>query len=196
MAVELFFIRHGETDYNRQYRYCGISDVSLNEQGVRQISDLASKLPFFSPDIIFGSISKRVQQTARILFSNREVVFTPSLLELNFGLWEGLTHHQISSKYNEQYSAWLKDPFTNQPPSGESLESFKTRVIGFLKRIVNDHSGKTIVCITHAGPIKMIVNYLLGKQFTDFWNIRVDNASVSWFKIDNDLVTGYSLNKT
>lgn len=195
MNIELFLIRHGETDYNCQRKYCSFSEIPLNGRGISQAAKLSEHLPFV-PDVIYTSISKRAKQTANVLFPLHNVISTHSLSELNFGLWEGLTHDEIYRRYGESYTNWLKDPVLNRPASGEGLDELKKRIVDFLEDIFKRHENKKVIFVSHAGPIKIIISHFLNKDFRIFWDIEVDNASFSWFKIRKGIVTDYFLNRT
>jgi len=195
MVTELFLIRHAQTEYNRRKRYCSFTDVALNKKGLAQVLSLRDKKKIPRPDIIFCSCFKRTQQTARKLFPRRKIRSTSALKELNFGRWEGLSYEQIISFDKERYCRWIDDPYHNRPPQGEKLSDLEKRVMGFLSEILKQYAGKKIVCISHAGPIKIMISDLLNKKMKNFWDIEVETASINYFKLKNNKVVLYRLKK-
>ena len=71
--MEIFLVRHAQTDFTRDKRYCSFTDISLNEAGVQQALNLRDKLEILPADVIFCSLYKRTQQTAQILKEGKVV---------------------------------------------------------------------------------------------------------------------------
>jgi len=195
MGIELFLVRHAETDHTKAGRYCSYTDVSLNERGVSQAVNLQKMINGLSVDVVFSSLYRRASETAQILFPNHEILSSPSLAELNFGLWEGMTYEEIKQQYNGLYDDWLMNPYSCSPPSGEKLLDLEKRVVDFLQKVFQDYQNKKVACISHAGPIKTAVRYLLNEDFQDFWKITINLASVSYFKLENGKVVTYNLDQ-
>lgn len=192
--MELFMIRHGETDYSREKKYCGSTDVPLNTNGISQIERLQKIMAGYTPDMVYCSTRRRTQQTAELLFPGKAVIHTGCLDELCFGAWEGLTYREILECYGEHYSKWLQDPTIFNPPAGESFKHLWTRVKGFLKEICNsENEDKKIVCVAHSGPLKIAVSQLLYKGKNDFWSIETKLAGINCFLFENGTLTSYFL---
>lgn len=187
--IDLFLIRHGETDYNKEGKYCGFTDITLNGKGILQVFELQKKIKDISPDIIFSSSHKRALQTAEILFPQKKIELADELKELNFGLWEGLNYQEIQQEYEELYNIWLSDFYKYTPPKGERMEDFEKRTIDFLNEVICNYNGKKIVFVTHGGTIKVLIRYLLNKNSQDFWDIDVSLASISYFKLEGGKVS-------
>ena len=66
--TRLILIRHGETDYNLQNRYCGFSNPPLNNKGIWQSKRLIERLTDLRIDKIYSSDLKRAYQTAKMVF--------------------------------------------------------------------------------------------------------------------------------
>ena len=97
----LLLARHGETDWNRQLRIQGSSDIELNDLGRRQAQALAQDLTDVELDAIYSSDLARARQTAEPVAATHglEVRFDPRLRERSFGSWEGLTREDIDERY-------------------------------------------------------------------------------------------------
>jgi broad specificity phosphatase PhoE len=120
--MKLFLIRHGETDWSRQKRYCGATDISLNKTGKEQAIKLGQRLQQEQIQQIYASNSQRTIQFANLAFPKKTILERAQLQELDFGPWEGLKHHEVESTYPDIYSRWLADPF--KVTIGESLNIF------------------------------------------------------------------------
>jgi alpha-ribazole phosphatase len=169
-------IRHGETDWNRQRRYCGASDIGLNAKGKAQAKKLAKRLSKENIDYVYASRMKRAREFAQIVFKNRLIKKFAGLEEMNFGIFEGATHEEIVQRYPGLYQKWLDQPFKTEIPQSEGVKNFLKRVRKAWKKILSENSGKTIAVITHAGPIKLILAQILKKKF---WQIAQDTAAIN-----------------
>ncbi|MFH2144581.1 MAG: histidine phosphatase family protein [Candidatus Omnitrophota bacterium] len=196
MITELFLVRHGQTEYNRKKRYCSFTDAPLVKFGKAQVIRLRNKKIVPKPDIIFSSHLKRSRQTARALFPRRQIKPVRALAELNFGRWEGMSYEEIMRGEDSiHYKRWIRNPGRLSPPAGEKMKDFNRRVNGFLAHVLRCYAGKTIACVSHAGPIKIMICRLLGKKKNDFWRVGVGTASVSYFKIKGKKMIFSKLNE-
>jgi len=177
MSTKLILIRHGQTDWNIKKKYCGSVDIGLNETGRKQIRRLRDRLKSQKIDKVYASDKKRAIQTAEIIFKGREIELISDLREMHFGVFEGLTYKQVMKKYASLYKKWLDDPFSITMPKGESLFSFKKRVIKAIRSIISKNRNKAVAVICHGGPISMIISYALKSR--QFWQNIPDSASLS-----------------
>lgn len=168
-------IRHGETDWNRDKRYCGLTDVCLNKRGIEQAEELCQKLGREKIDRIYSSDLKRTREFARIVFKDRRVETIPELREMDFGVFEGLRHEEIMKRYSEIYKKWLNDPLNTLIPEGDILIDFKKRIEEAVERIVSLNKGKALAIVTHAGPIKVIMSNITKSE--NIWGINPELGS-------------------
>ena len=176
MATRFVLIRHGETDWNVQKRYMGSADITLNGNGIKQAEMLAARLDKTGIDAVYSSDSTRAFVFARIVFPEFEITKHPGFREMNFGIFEGLTHEEIAARHGKVYDNWLKNPFTVAIPDGESFAALVTRVRSAAKEIATRHGNAAIAVVTHSGPIRALLQDAPTTQ--DFWGMRPDNASV------------------
>lgn len=163
----LILIRHGQTDFNFQKRYCGDIDAPLNKEGRKQGRSLAKKLKELKVHKVYSSNKKRALQTARIIFKDFKIKPVPELREMHFGVFEGLTHQEILDKHPHAYEKWLKDPFSFPIPDGEHLKHFRTRVVCALKKLIKENPNKTIAVVCHGGAISVFLTSIF--KTNDFW---------------------------
>lgn len=183
MDIRIILIRHAETSWNRQKRYCGLNDISLSRAGIKQANELRNRLKKISIHKIFSSDMKRSLQTAKILFGKRGIKKIPGLQEMNFGVFEGLTYKQIIKKYPYEYKRWLDNPYKFSVPEGENLKTFKKRIRAAFKKIIASNKNKTIAVVSHGGAISIFINGLL--KANDFWAHIPKNATFSVIEYNN-----------
>lgn len=181
MPTKLILIRHGQTDWNLKKRYLSLTDIDLNEEGLRQAAKLRRRLRKENIHKVYSSDARRTLHFAGIAFKGIPIEEAPELREINFGVFEGLTYRKIMEKYPEIYTRWLDKPFGVVIPKGESLSDFRKRVKKALAKIISLNTDKTLAILTHAGPIKIILSDIL--KLKDIWKINVDLASLNVIKI-------------
>lgn len=179
MSTKLILIRHGETEWSYQKRYCGFTDIDLNGKGRWQARRLLKRLSKEQIHKVYSSDMKRTVQFAKIVVKDTPVEEILDLREINFGIFEGLKYPDLMIKYPQLYRKWLKDPLNIIIPRGESLDSLAARVRKVVRRILSQNSDKTIAVFTHAGPIKVILCDMIKLNLKEIWKIQSALASVS-----------------
>jgi broad specificity phosphatase PhoE len=177
MITRLILLRHGETAWNKQKRYCGRMDVALSSVGRRQAERLAKKMAKISVDVVYASDRKRALQTAEIVFKGARIIKEKGLREISFGVMEGMRHQEILWKYPAEYRNWLKDPYRHDMPRAEPMRVFKKRVHEAALKIVSANRGRTVAAACHGGVISVIVSQLLKKK--EFWRYVPKAASMT-----------------
>ena len=177
--MKLLIIRHGETGYNLDRRYCGFSNPSLNETGITQIESLAIRLNDCDVDFVYSSDLTRAVETAEILFKNCQILRMQNFREMNFGVLEGLTYFEIINRYPDIYRSWIANPLQTMLPEGETFNDFKRRIHEGLSHLLSKHKNQQIALITHGGPIRAILCAALNYEIDKFWQIEQDNSAIN-----------------
>jgi len=177
MPTKLILIRHGQTSWNRNKKYCGAKDIGLDAIGKAQARKLCRVLKGQQVHKIYASNKKRALQTARLAFGAADIERITGLSEIHFGVFEGLDHTQIMQKYPVAYKKWLKNPFSITIPKGESLSGFRNRIVRAIKKIVSLNKGKTVAVVCHGGTISIFLNHIL--KSGNFWQHIPSSASLS-----------------
>lgn len=89
--MNLYVVRHGQTEWNIMKKMQGSVDIPLNEKGIEQAYITKKNLENISIDIIFCSPLKRAMQTAEVINQDRnlEIIYDERLRERNYGEFEG-----------------------------------------------------------------------------------------------------------
>src|SRR5438874_13257274 len=147
-APPVYFVRHGETDWNRASRIQGQTDVPLNETGHRQARAVAralsNHLGATRIDRFIVSPLGRARQTMGYVgrefdLPDSQIEIVPAMLELAFGIWEGRYVRDLMA--DPGYPKDLLSHFHWRPHRGESYEDGVDRVKQWLRRI----DGPTII---------------------------------------------------
>ena len=180
----LILVRHGQTTYSAEHRYCGHSDIELTETGMQQAEASAAAVAERGEiDLVVSSPLQRCQVTAKKIAEKTgvQVETHDALIEADFGDWEGLTFQQAQDDDAELHDAWITDA-SLAPPAGESLAQVHRRVREFRKQLVAKHPGKTIAVVSHVNPIKSLTRKALNAGPATFSHLFLDLASIGVVK--------------
>ena len=142
-----------------------------------QAKKLSRRLEDESIHKIYSSDKKRAFESARIIFKGRRIIRQADLSEINFGIFEGKSHQEITRSHPLLYKRWLSNPYATVVPESESLRDFKKRVLVALKEIVSSNLGKTTAVVCHGGTISIILSGICRSK--KFWELIPASASLN-----------------
>ncbi len=165
----LYFIRHGETDWNRAGRMQGQTETDLNALGRAQaarnaeaLGELLGHRDMAADALAFvSSPMRRTRQTADIVreklgLTANGYAFDDRLREVAFGTYEGLTPAAIKTRFPDQHRARKDDRWSFTPPGGESYQQFSGRVGAWLDTVDRD-----MIVVAHGGTSRVLRGHLL-----------------------------------
>lgn len=170
--MKIYIFRHGTTPSNEKKHYTGFQDVSISENGAKELHHIYETKVLPDVDFIISSPMKRCIETMAILYPNRKAdVFYADLKETNFGDWEGKSYDNLKNDPN--YVAWINDFENVLPPNGESYNYFNKRVCDCFTHIVENYSNyDNLLIMCHGGVIRSIMSNIIdpSKNFFE-WHI-------------------------
>lgn len=148
--IELWLVRHGETDWNVQARIQGWTDIPLNRAGITQAQTLAHWLEGIPFRIIFVSDLSRARTTATLLQHRVHAPLheTRTLRERNFGAGEGLLRHDAMTRYPDGY------------PGAETDDELSARARQFLDDCIHQVSSGRVLAVAHGGIIRSLLTLM------------------------------------
>lgn len=166
----LGLFRHGQTDWNIDFRLQGTTDIPLNDHGQQQVKRALPHLRSMSWDILLTSPLTRAQQTAAILRGALNFAsFGESqlLLERSFGIGEGLTY----AEWQETYAS------LDEIPGAESSTSVSERSRALLSWVATEFAGKRVLAVSHGALIRYVLSEVSGGSVPPPGE-RLQNASL------------------
>ena len=162
----LYFVRHGETDYNRQRIVQGQGvDPSLNATGREQAEAVAHRLADVSFDAIYTSTLRRASETAEIIarqHSRVPVYRLKALEEMAWGCYEGIPFSPALKQIFEDLNArWLQGEYDYQIPDGESILDVQQSGRQAMDHILTRHTDETVLVVTHGRYLRVLLATLL-----------------------------------
>jgi len=180
--TELLFIRHGETDWNRQQRFQGQIDVPLNAMGEQQAARVALRLAADPHDVLVASDLQRARQTARAVGEpwRQAPILHPGFREQHFGVLEGLDVPTIKAQHADLWQRWLehRGDFA-LPGGGESLAQFHARVLAAVRELAEAHAGRRIAVVTHGGVLDMLWRTAHGLPIAGLRTCEIPNTGLN-----------------
>jgi alpha-ribazole phosphatase len=179
--IKLFLVRHGETDWNINYRFQGQTDVPLNEKGREQAEAITQRLASQEIQAIYASDLSRAWDTAVTIAANHKIEISPEprLREASFGQWEGSTYAEILTLDPAAIKAWREDIANFSPPGGEILNQIAERVNAVYQEIIANHADQNILLVAHGGSLQILICLLIGLPVENFWQFNLDHCSLS-----------------
>jgi broad specificity phosphatase PhoE len=161
----LYYVRHGETDFNAEGRLQGRRDTELNAHGREQAAESGQLLrDLFARDghapADFAYVSsplKRARETMEILRATlgldpQAYAVDDRLMEIAYGEWEGLTLPEIEARMPGVLARREKDKWDFAPPGGESYRQLTSRISAWYAELTRD----TVVA-GHGGGVRALM---------------------------------------
>lgn len=190
--MKIYFVRHGETDWNKERKLQGQIDIPLNEFGRKLAEDTAPFLKDIDFDMAFTSPLSRAKETAQIILGERNIplVEDERIREMGFGSYEGMFCKGDKFNIPDQNFHYFFDAPEKYVPSGdgESFEDVSIRLNKFLNDIYKDESlqDKTILISTHGASLCGILMLMKHAELKDFWGDGVHkNCAVTLVEVKN-----------
>jgi broad specificity phosphatase PhoE len=153
-TIELWLVRHGETEWSKALRHTGRSDIPLTDRGRQRARALRSLLASQSFTRVLASPLIRARETAELAGYTGEVQVDGDLMEWDYGAFEGHTTAELASRLG-RFSIW-----STQVPEGESLDDVAARAT----RVLRQQLGMDGRCLlfSHAHFLRILTASWLG----------------------------------
>lgn len=196
MATTIYLTRHGQTESNSSGKMMGWANEDINDVGRAQVERLAARMAKMHLDAIYTSPLKRAVTTSAIVGKSHGLEPRPvqGLIEINYGVWEGLPRAEVRKRWPELQQQLHNDPSELAIPGGETFKELEIRVVGAFNKIVKDEDGREILMVSHQGILKVLVAQLMGISYRDWSKFEIRNASLSTLTINNGHIHLITLN--
>jgi broad specificity phosphatase PhoE len=164
-------VRHGETEWSRNGRHTGRTDLPLISEGENQAKALAATVSAQEFALILCSPLLRARQTGELAGLGDGAVIDPDLAEWDYGEYEGLTTPEI----RRERPGW--DLFEDGAPGGESAEEVGTRADRVIERV--RAAPGDVVCVAHGHLLRVLAARWLGLEARAARYFALGPASVS-----------------
>lgn len=149
--LNLMFIRHAETELNKEGIFAGRTDCNITKEGFEQAKEVL-KDDEKNFDYIYCSPLKRTKQTLDAILPNSKAIIDERIIEISIGEWEGKKKETFDKDLVALYRA---GQYT--PPGAETTAQVDKRVCDFIESLFNKYKdNERILIVTHNGVMRSI----------------------------------------
>lgn len=180
--MNLYLVRHGQTDWNREGRVQGRADLPLNALGVAQSAALARHLTPVPLAAVYTSPAQRARQTAEAIAQAHGLEARPreGLLEMEMGALDGVSLREMRDRFPDFFVLWSADPGTARFPGGETMTELQERTWATALEIIRAHGPtESVVLVSHAFALYSILCRVLGMPLANYGRLRQEPGAVS-----------------
>lgn len=182
--MNLYVVRHGQTDYNIKHVFQGHIDIPLNSNGIKQAEETANQFKNIDIDLLIVSPLTRAIQTANYInkVTNTKIIIDNRLIERSFGDMEG---HENRDDWNIEMMLDYDKNYTNE--NIEPIQDLFKRIYEFLDDIINKYRNKNIILVCHGAVSQPIECYFNGmpeiRDFEHFEPLTLKNGEIKKYVI-------------
>lgn len=202
-TTRFLLVRHGETDWNKEKRFQGHTDIPLNTQGIEQAYLLRARLERIAHaagvqigqlyDLCTSSDLGRAMHTAQVLHGThpQPIAANTQLRERHYGQLSGLTGDEMHAKSPIEFAALKAREPHALITGGESLADFYARISSQINALLDQYSGKTILLVAHGGVLDCIYRQATGEPLHTPRGWLLPNCALN--VVDHSPTTGFSV---
>ena len=177
--MTLYFVRHGQTDWNASGKIQGRADIELNEIGIKQAEETGKALQNEKIDLVICSPLKRAKQTAEVICKNRNIpiIYDEGIIERDFGEFEAKNKESLDFtecwNYNEN----------RQFKKMENIREFFDRIYSFLDKVKKQYKDENVLIVAHGGVSIPVNCYFNGMSAdNDLLNLAIRNGEIARYQ--------------
>jgi broad specificity phosphatase PhoE len=197
--TRILLARHGETDWNRDGRWQGHSDRSLDDAGRAQARLLGAHLAGIGIDLLYSSDLARARETAAAVeaATGLRARIDPDLREVDVGALTGCSRAEVQERDPAWFRGWLDGSVTGYP-DGETYLDLHRRSMRAFERILEAAEGGTAAVVCHGGNIRAITLAVAGGAHPEErWRVAaVANCSITAIERRHGRVALVTFNET
>jgi broad specificity phosphatase PhoE len=179
-ALQLWLIRHGETEWSKSGKHTGTTDIALTDAGRAQASALKPLLASQHFDLVFTSPMQRAIETCRLAGLGDRSTVEPDLHEWNYGIYEGRKTVDIREEVPD-WSVW-----TSPIPEGEALADVGQRAQALIDRLIGTGASR-IALFSHAHFLRSLAAQWATGSAALGAHLALDTAAVSVLGFERDV---------
>lgn len=179
--LQVYLVRHGETQWNAERRIQGQSDSALTEKGERQAWQVAERVKSLGITHVIASDLGRTRRTADIIAQacGCDVLLDPRLRELNMGVLERRHLDTLSEEEESWRSQLVNGTAEGRIPEGESMLEMSERMHSALNACRELPAGSRPLLVSHGMALGCLVSTILGLPAWAERRLRLRNCSIS-----------------
>lgn len=197
--AEIFLLRHFKSQWNKENRFTGWTDVPLCQEGIESAEKTARELNDFKIDKVYTSPLIRNRETVSLVLKNLgkeelPVVVDKALDERNYGELQGLNKDEVKKQYGEEQVKLWRRSYNIAPPGGESLEDVYKRAVPFYKTHAEEDlkDGKNVLLVASHNSLRAIVKYIENISDEEIINLELPFGGLVKYGFDGKQYIKYN----
>lgn len=188
----LILVRHGITDWNKEGKWHGQTDISINEEGKREARKDVEVLKDFRIDKIYTSNLARTKETFQeindVLHLLVPVIEAKDLNERDYGIYTGKNKWQVKEEIGEEKFNQIRRAWDYPIPEGESLKQVYERVLPYYKENIEKDliAGKNVMIVSSGNTLRALTKYLDNLPDEEISKIQLNFGEVDIYTIDSN----------
>ncbi|MBU1993064.1 2,3-diphosphoglycerate-dependent phosphoglycerate mutase [Patescibacteria group bacterium] len=194
--AKLILLRHLKSQWNKENRFTGWTDVPLCQEGIDSAKETAEKLACFEIDKVYTSPLRRNKETVSLILNelnkkNLPVAADKALNERNYGKLQGLNKEEVKKQFGEKQVRLWRRSWDAAPPEGESLKDVYRRTTPFFRKHIEADlkKGKNVLVVASHNSLRAIVKYIEKITENDIINLEIPYAGLLEYEFDDKLKT-------
>ncbi len=192
--AKLILLRHLKSQWNKENRFAGWTDIPLSEEGIKSAKETAKNLADFQIDKVYTSPLIRNKETVSLILGNLDkkdlpVVIDKALDERNYGELQGLNKEDAKIKFGSKQVRLWRRSWDIAPPGGESLKDVYKRAVSFFKKYIEKDlkEGKNVLVVASHNSLRAIVKYVEKVGDEDIINLEIPYAGLREYEFGEDV---------
>jgi phosphoserine phosphatase len=189
--------RHGHVEGISPERFRGRVDLPLTEKGLAQATALAKRIgEEWCPVVILTSPLSRCVATGHAISARTGAPckVLESLVDIDYGAWQGRTHQEIREHSPSLYALWHSAPHLVRFPGGESLQDLFARAADVIRLVLELYHDETVLLVGHDSVNKAILLQLLNEPLSAYWKLVQEPCAINEVEITRNRARVLTLN--
>ena len=188
--AKLLLLRHLQSQWNKENRFTGWTDVPLSEEGIESAKEVSGKLAGFQIDQVYTSPLTRNRETVSLILENLgkkdlPIIIDKALDERNYGRLQGLNKAEVKKQYGEEQVRLWRRGWDDAPPEGESLKDVYNRVVPFYEEYIEKDlkEGKNVLVVASHNSLRALVKHIENIPEEQIINLEIPTGSLKEYDI-------------
>lgn len=181
--TSVLFVRHVEHVLQHEQLLGRTHDAPFTDSAYWQLSRLTKLLRHEAVTAVHSSPRRRAWETAESVAGPHHltVELRGKLDELDYGDWSGCYFGDLAD--DPQWQRWNSKRGEACPPHGESMHALQERMLAYMAEVAEIYPRETLICVTHAEPIRALILHACGMRLDDFAGIEISPGSITRLKL-------------
>ena len=187
---KLILLRHLESQWNKENRFTGWTDIPLSKEGIESAKGVAEELAGLKIDKVYTSPLVRNKKTVSLLLENLgkkdlPVVIDKALDERNYGKLQGLNKDEVKKQYGEERVKLWRRSWDQAPPEGESLKDVFNRAVPFFQKYIEKDlkGGKNVLVVASHNSLRALIKYIENISEDNIIDIEIEPGELKIYEI-------------